>query len=60
MAQQRDIVTQQILIVKNLQPAHINEFILLIVLSKQKKIRYRPYFRRTLWGFAGRHPGLCH
>ncbi len=60
MAQQRDIITQQVLIVKNLKIAHRNEFILSILLSKQKKIRYRPIFRYTLWGFAGRHPGLCH
>ena len=38
MAQQRDIITQQILIVKNLKIAHRNEFILSILLSKQKKI----------------------
>jgi len=39
MAQQRDIITQQILIVKNLKIANRNEFILSILLSKQKKIR---------------------
>ena len=39
MAQQRDIITQQILIVKNLKIARRNEFILSILLSKQKKIR---------------------
>ena len=39
MAQQRDMITQQILIVKILKIAHRSEFILSILLSKQKKIR---------------------
>jgi hypothetical protein len=39
MAQQRDIIAQQIFVVKNLKIAHRNEFILSILLSKQKKIR---------------------